>query len=299
MLKIIWFVPPAVHLVAESRGYLQERGIAMQTRLTHSSDEQLEGLREGRYDAAVTAMDNVILWNRRAEGPGYLVVAQVEATTAISLVAQSKFRAIADLRGARLLVDSARNGFVVALRMLLADAGVEFDACEVVEAGGVKERFSGLLASKGDATLLGPPFVGLAGARGLRRLADVDAAYPGFPGQGIVVRADLAGEQHTELLRWLQALELARVASRRDAAGAAADLGATGLDSATAAAMIAATAETLVPDRTGVEMLIHHRERLGLPGGDDGYADVVDLEMLVAALDGHGGEPAIQTRRTE
>jgi len=282
-LKAIWFVPPVIALAAERHGYLEREGIALEGTVTRSSDEQFDCLRDGRMDVAVTAMDNVILWNRRP-GPGdFRIIAQVEANAGISLVAQPGFAAVGDLAGKRLLVDSAHNGFVVALRALLADAGADFDRCEVIEAGGVKERFDALLAGEGDATLLGPPFVELAEARGLRRLADADARYPGFPGQGLVARRDTIERKGAELARLLRALELGRAECRRDPAAVAASLEAGGLPAPVAARLAGFVGDTLAPSRQGVELLIAQRRRLGLPGGDADWNALVDPRPLAAS----------------
>lgn len=282
MLKTIWFVPPVIQVHAERRGLLERGGVAVEGTLTRSSDEQFEALRDGRQDAAVTAMDNVIMWNRRTGGGDFRIVAQVEANTGISLVAQAGFGSVAALAGRRLLVDSVENGFVVALRALLADEGVEFEACEVIEAGGVKDRLDRLLAGEGDATLLGPPFTEMAEAKGFRRLADVDAAYPGFPGQGLVVRQNLIEQRGEELGRWLGALDQARSECRAQPEAVAAGLAASGLPRAVAERLAGFVGETLTPSPEGVELLIGQRRRLGLPGGDVSSDALIDLRPLAA-----------------
>ena len=54
---------------------------------TSGSDEQFERLVRGDCDAVVTAMDNVFAWNRRA-GPGdFCIVAQIERTTPLVVMA--------------------------------------------------------------------------------------------------------------------------------------------------------------------------------------------------------------------
>ncbi|WP_263588033.1 ABC transporter substrate-binding protein [Sphingopyxis sp. GC21] len=280
MVKIIWFVPPAISVVAEQRGFFGREGVSVEATATRSSDEQFEALRDGRVEAAVTAMDNVIMWNRRPGGGAFRIVAQVEAKTGISLVARPEFETVAALAGRRLLVDSAVNGFVVALRAMLADAGTDFDRCDVVEAGGVKERFDRLLEGEGDATLLGPPFVELAEQHGLRRIADADAAYPGFPGQGVVVRSPLPETRASELVRWLAAMESARAASVRDPAATAAALQTTGLPPPIAARLAGFVASTLWPSRDGIALLVEQRRRLGLDGGDATYDALVDTALL-------------------
>lgn len=286
MLNVIWFVPPALEVVAERRNFLADAGVTIQAAQTASSDEQFEALRDGRQDVAVTAMDNVILWQRRPGGEDLRIVGQIEATTAISLFARPDFGAIPQLQRGRLLVDSAENGFVIALMALLADGGVRLTDCSFVPAGGVKERFAALLDGQGDATLLGPPFDGMAEQAGMRRLADVDVAYPGFPGQGIVLRAGLAPERRAEVVRWLRALERARAECRRDAASAAWDLAAAGVPPPVAEKLVGAAADKLAVDRAGVELLIGQRARLGLPGADATFEDLTDPGPLADAFGG-------------
>lgn len=282
VLKAIWFVPPVIQTYAQRRGLLDRAGVAVEGTITRSSDEQFEALRDGRQDAAVTAMDNVILWNRRPGGGDFRIVAQIEANTGISLVAQAGVDSVAALAGQRLLVDSAQNGFVVALRALLADAGVDFDACDVIEAGGVKDRLDRLLTGDGAATLLGPPFTEMAEAKELRRLADADAAYPGFPGQGLVVRQSLIERRGEGLARWLGALEQARGECCAAPASVAAGLVASGLSQAAADRLAGFVGETLTPSLDGVELLIGQRRRLGLPGGDTSPDALVDPRPLAA-----------------
>lgn len=281
-LKAIWFVPPAIQRSAESAGLLEHHGISVMGSLTRSSDQQFEALRDGTCDAAVTAMDNVIVWNQRDGGGDFRIIAQIEADTGNALLVQPGIRSIADLAGRRLLVDSAENGFVVALRALLADAGVNFEECSVIRAGGVKERLDAMRAGEGDATLLGPPFIELGEGSGLRVLARVTESYPAFPGQGLVVRQAFARDRR--LLRWLAALEAGRRLCRRDPGAVASGLVAGGMPAASARTLADYVGDTLEVSRAGVKLLIAHRSRLDLPGGTSAFEDLVDAEPLARAL---------------
>jgi len=280
MLKVMWFVPPAIHAVADSGGLLAAYGLHVEGIPTGSSDQQYEALLAGECDVAVTAMDNVILWNRRGRGDDFRIVAQVERTTSIALVARPEFTTVASLDGGRLLVDSVENGFVIALRMMLDDAGIAFDACTVLPAGGVKERFAALIAGDGDATLLGPPFLGMAEAAGMQCLAHADRAFPGFPGQGIVVRTGQLGDRRDEIVRWLAALEQARADIVADPLA----LMPRGATLPVATALVDAVSTTLVPDPAGIDLLVAQRRHLGLPGADAVYSTLVDTGLLTGAL---------------
>lgn len=283
-LRAIWFIPPAVQRAAERHGHLSAAGICVEGALTRSSDQQFEELRDGVRDVAVTAMDNVVHWNRRQGGGDFRIVAQVEADTGNTLVAGPGIGSIAELAGKRLLVDSAENGFVVMLRALLADAGVDFDGCTIIRAGGVKERLDAMLAGEGDGTLLGPPFIELGERQGLRLLAVATEAYPAFPGQGVVVRRSFIEQQGEKLEAWLAALEQGRAECRRDPAAVAQHIAASGVPQASAEQLAGFVGETLAVSREGVELLIAQRRRLGLMGGDAAFADLVDTGPMERAL---------------
>lgn len=297
-LKATWFIPPAVQHAAERHGYLAAAGVAVEGLLTHSSDQQFEELRDGTQDAAITAMDNVIHWNRREGGGNFRIIAQIEADTGNTLMAGPGIGSIAELAGKRLLVDSAENGFVVMLRALLADAGVDFDACTVVRAGGVKERLDAMLAGEGDGTLLGPPFIELGEAGGLRPLAVATDAYPAFPGQGVVVRGSFIEEHGEKLGAWLGALEQGRAECRRDPAALARHIAATGVPRASAERLAGFVGETLTVSRRGVELLIDQRRRLGLVGGDAVFDDLVDARPMERVLARLATNSSTRTSRT-
>lgn len=273
-LKISWFATPGIVVVGQASGDWPN-DLFSQTVTTASSDAQFEALSSGACDLAVTAMDNVIGWNSRGGSDDFIILAQVERTTPLQIFARPGIASLADLEGARVLVDSAENGFVVVLRALLFDAGLGLDAYRLIPAGGVKERFEALGAGQGDATLLGPPFSLMASRAGLQILADVQQNYPAFPGQGIVTRRSILarkGKDMTQLLRLMRDT-LSAILDDHDAAKAA--LTGTGAPGPIADLYLSIMPDMLVPDRCGMELLVAQRRGLGLPGGE------VDLEKLV------------------
>lgn len=280
-LRVMWFVPPPVVAVVSGIGMMP--GWAVAGTRNASSDEQFAALVAGQVDVVVTAMDNVLAWNRRP-GPGdFRIVAQIESTTPLHLVARPGLGSLADLRQRTVLVDAPENGFVVALRALLADAGLAGDAIRLQPAGGVKERYDALLAGQGDCTLLGPPFDTLALKAGMLRLATVQERYPAFPGQALVMRAVHVEAWRAPLTALLHGWQ---AASARMAAGDPAVRQAlvdAGYPEAVVPALLALRPRSLRPDRAGVELVIGHRRQLGLPGGDDRYEALVD-ESLTGGL---------------
>ncbi|WP_341318514.1 ABC transporter substrate-binding protein [Paraburkholderia sp. IMGN_8] len=279
-IRVMWFVPPLLALVASQ----DAQAMTVHADRNCSSDEQFDALVAGDVDAVVTSMDNVIGWNRRAGPRDFRVVAQVERTTPLTVVARPQLRNLHDLRGADLLVDAPDNGFVVALRAMLRDAGVASDAVRLTPAGGVKERFDALVAGQGDATLLGPPFDSMAVASGFARIASVQESYPDFPGQGVVVRK--AGEANPNVAAWLRALERARRRISGNAESARQAVLAAGFPGTVAEAMIAQNPGSLRPTTEGIALLIAHRRSLGLVGADNDYWTIVDDSMVEQCMGG-------------
>lgn len=276
MLNIIWFLPPALDVVANARS----GAVPVNAVVTKSSDQQFEALLDGSADVAVTAMDNVFMWNRRADGERFRIVAQIEKTIRLSVIARPEFSTLADLAGTDVLVDAPANGFVIALQAMLADTGVPPDAYRLVPAGGVRERFDALLAGQGSATLLGGPFEQMALDAGFVRLGLVSDLYPAFPGQGVVARIACEEEIAAPLKTWLSAMEAARswISARPQEVREA--LLSAGHPPAAVEGWLASSPDSLRPGREGIELLIAQRRQLGLPGGEDSFEDLVDPRFL-------------------
>lgn len=282
MLRAIWFVPPALATAADALNDVPASA-QVQSRLTQSSDEQFEALMADASDFAVTAIDNVFAWNTRAPRGTFKVIAQIERTTPLSVIARPQHDTFADLRGGELLVDAPDNGFVIALRALLDDHGVPPGSYSLVPAGGVKQRLDALIEGRGDATLLGPPFDLMALSKGYPSLGTVNAAYPDFPGQGVVARDDGIARAFSALVDWTAALDAARrwIDGNRDTASKL--LAERGVPAAIADMIPKANPATLAPDRRGIDLLIDQRRRYGAHPRPVTYDDIVDPAVLQAA----------------
>lgn len=279
-IKVNWFAPPVICLLAQTQGHLERARIVQTAKRTESSDEQYEGLLDSRFDVVVTAMDNVIGWNRRGAANDFRVVAQIETLSPVALVARPHIQRVEDLAGQDLLVDSAVNGFVIVLLAMLRDHGLDISRNPLVPAGGVTERFEALAEGRGQATLLGPPFVQLAVSQGMTRLVGANDLYPEFPGQGIVMRREELPRLRKPLGRWLAALERARAEARTDLSATRQQLILAGIPETAADFLAHNVPESLVPARPGIDVLSGQRAALGLPGADDVYTDIADLGPL-------------------
>jgi ABC-type nitrate/sulfonate/bicarbonate transport system substrate-binding protein len=280
-LRIIEFVPPAAEALARGLGYFDAESVAVETVRTRSAPEQRDRLLAGEFDAGLTAIDNLIAWN--ADGADLVLVAQLERTTVLDLVARSGIGSVADLEGARFAVDSPVTGFSIVLRALLGKHGVTVTDDQLVAAGAIAERFEAIRGGQADAGLLGPPWSQEAIESGLVHLTTVESEFPDFPGIGLAVRRSEIRRVRPALDAYLRACSKAAAWARdeahRDAAIAL--LAGAGFPPRGAEAILDVVPPSIAPVPDGVRLLYEMRERLGrLPASAPAPDELVERALL-------------------
>ncbi|HIW45599.1 MAG TPA: ABC transporter substrate-binding protein [Candidatus Yaniella excrementigallinarum] len=283
-LRQTYFVPPVPVVAAKHLEVFEKSGLNVESKVTRSSNEQRDDLLNGECDVAITAIDNILVWNQYVDD--FRLVGQIECTTPLGLYARPGLTDLSELSGLRFAVDAASNGFAIATKYLLAEekvADVEF-----VEIGGVSERLAALLDERVDATLLGPPLDEMAEQEGFTRLATVNDLARDYPGQGIVVCESRLDEIQPRLHLYLKLLhEAVRwTASARRQEGlellAQAGFGPRARESGWDT-----KPTTLVPSAAGLELLVHMRDELGmLPSTFQNIHSLWRSDVLEAALGG-------------
>ena len=176
--------------VAQEKGLFARHGIEPRITPTPGSAFQLTGLIEGKFDIAMTAIDNLIAY-REGQGEAKILGPDLVAFMGgdngfLRLVAVPEVKSFADLKGKTVSVDALTTGYAFVLFELLERGGLQRDRDYQVErAGGVLQRFNALMEKKHAATLLLSPFEVQAEARGYTRLADASTmlgAYQGLVG---------------------------------------------------------------------------------------------------------------------
>lgn len=204
--------------VAQEKGMFTRHGVAPKVTPTPSSTFQLQGLIEGKFDIAMTAIDNLIAYREgqgeaKVQGPD-LIAFMGGDNGFLRLVAVPEVKSYNDLRGKTVSVDALTTGYAFVLREMLERNGLVLDRDYRAErAGGVLQRFSALLEKKHAATMLISPFEVQAEARGFNRLgnaADVLGAYQGLVGGARKAWADANRDlvigyirAYSEALDWL------------------------------------------------------------------------------------------------
>jgi ABC-type nitrate/sulfonate/bicarbonate transport system substrate-binding protein len=196
--------------VAEEKGLFAKNGVAVKVTPTPGSAFQLTNLIDGKFDIAITAIDNVIAY---MEGHGAAPTKETPDIFAfmggdngfLRLIAVPEVKTFADLKGKQISVDALTTGYAFVLQELLAKGGLKSGDVEYVAAGGVLQRFQQLLAKKHAATLLISPFEVNAEAKGFTRLANADDALGAYQGLVGAARRTWAKEHEKELVGYIRA----------------------------------------------------------------------------------------------
>ncbi len=160
---------------AERQGFFRKHGVSVKVTYTPNSVYMMKNLIEGRYDVAVSAIDNMVAYQ---EGQGEADVTVKPDLVAYmgfdqsfqSLMAAPGIKSVADLRGKELAVDALTTGFAFILREMIARAGMTDADVKYVRTGGGPTRMRELVAGKYAAGLLATPLDLIAEEQGMRRL---------------------------------------------------------------------------------------------------------------------------------
>jgi ABC-type nitrate/sulfonate/bicarbonate transport system substrate-binding protein len=176
--------------VAQEKGFFAKHGIAPGITPTPSSAFQLQNLIEGKFDIAMTAIDNLVAYREgqgeaKVDGPD-LIAFMGGDNGFLRLVTVPEVKSFNDLRGKTLSVDALTTGYAFVLLELMERNGLVLNRDYRTErAGGVLQRFNALMEKKHAGTMLISPFEVQAEAKGFNRLAnaaDVLGSYQGLVG---------------------------------------------------------------------------------------------------------------------
>jgi ABC-type nitrate/sulfonate/bicarbonate transport system substrate-binding protein len=176
--------------VAQAKGWFAREGIDLEVTPTPGSVFQLTGLIEGRFDIAITLIDNVIAYRSGqgeapVTGPDLFAFMAADTRVLPTLVTLPEIRSYADLRGKSLTVDAMTTGYAFVLRAMLEHGGLRGGEYTLDSIGGAQQRYDDLLARRHAGCLLNSPLEGLLIAQGFNALdtaANVVGRYQGQVG---------------------------------------------------------------------------------------------------------------------
>jgi NitT/TauT family transport system substrate-binding protein len=162
--------------VAQERGFLERRGLAATERIIGTTHGVTNALRNGEVDIALTAPEGSIA-DAVAGGP-LRVVAGLTDRPPLSMIALSRHRTFADLRGGRIGTSSLTEGTRHVAERMLAAHGLTYPAdYDFALEGSHVQRWKALQAGTIDAALQMIPYDVMAVEAGFTDLGPVTEEF--------------------------------------------------------------------------------------------------------------------------
>lgn len=284
--------------IAQRRGFFEREGIEVEVTPTPGSVFQLTGLIEGRFDIAITLIDNVLAYrNGQGEAPivGPDLFAFMAADTRVlpTLVTRPAIRRYEDLKGQTLSVDALTTGYAFVLLAMLEHGGLSRTDFRLDSIGGAEQRYHAMQQGRHAGCLLNSPFERLLESQGFNLLDNAGDVVGRYQGQVGAARRSWASAHPDALAGFIRAF-LAAVdwlydESNRDAASAIFREHVPGADhdAPAVAARVLFDAERGFPrdgaiDPAALANVIDLRRRYGVPprelGEPEDYYDARYLE---------------------
>jgi NitT/TauT family transport system substrate-binding protein len=207
--------------LAEQRGFLRDEGLTVRLRSFGSTEGTTAALRDGIVPVTIGSPEGSIL---NALGGGDLrLVSGFVNRPPLSMIAQPRYRSMADLRGAKLGTTSLKEGTCHLMEKMMAAHGMHQPAdFQFVIAGAHPQRWEALKAGTLDAAIQLVPFNYIAEESGFPNLGDVDEYVPDFLFCAVCTRMNWANENRDRVIGLLRALRRGVEALYDDPTGAAA-----------------------------------------------------------------------------
>jgi ABC-type nitrate/sulfonate/bicarbonate transport system substrate-binding protein len=196
--------------VARDKGLFAQHHLAVDIQPTTGSVAQMSGLATGKFEIAMTAVDNIVAY---VEGEGDKSVGQQKGFMAfmgsdsgfLSLVSAPSIAAPAGLKGTKISVDALSTGYAFVLYDMLAKEGLTKNDYTITPVGGMIQRWTDMQEGKHVATLLSTPYDILAKAKGFHQLAWATDVIGPYQGNVAATRRDWAATHRAQMVGYVQA----------------------------------------------------------------------------------------------
>ena len=126
--------------------------------------------------------------------------------TTYSIIAQTKFKTLEQLKGAKLAVSSLQAGSTQVLKYILKQRGLLYPRdYALLRAGGTTLRWAAMQTQQVDATILAEPVSIIAQEKGLTNLGDAYKLVPGYQLAGVWIKEEWAKKNRDLTLRFVRA----------------------------------------------------------------------------------------------
>ncbi len=207
-LKVIVFegVQNLPIFAAQAQGFFSQENLDIELTFTPNSWTLRDGLKDGLYDIAHTAVDNAVAMVDTANADVAVFMGGDNGFNGVFV--QPEIKSIADLRAKTVLVDAPNTAFALALYKILLLEGMSLDGkdYEALSIGATPFRLKAMLENKSySGAILNLPFRLQAIKSGLVHLGDlVDILGPYLSTAGFVMRV-WAQQNEAALVAYIKA----------------------------------------------------------------------------------------------
>jgi ABC-type nitrate/sulfonate/bicarbonate transport system substrate-binding protein len=189
---------------AQAKGFFAKRDLAVDLKFTPNSDELRNGLAEGRYQIAHSAVDNAFALKDKANVDIAVVLGGDDSFN--RLIVQPEINSLADIKGKAVAVDALNTAYAFQLYEMLHQKGLSKGDYEVKSVGGTGQRLEAMTKDKTfAAAIMNPPFSIRAEKAGLKNMGTVAAALGAYQGSSAFVLRSWASANADTLVKYVQA----------------------------------------------------------------------------------------------
>lgn len=188
-----------------AKGIFAKHGIKVELTLTENSRSQREGIGNGTYDIAHSALDNAVAMIEVARKDVVIVAGGDSGMN--EFFVQADIKSFADMKGRVLVVDAPDTAYALQAKKLLLQHGLKEGTDYTVKpVGSGTFRYKAMVESKENAgAILNPPFTVQAAEHGMRSLGSTVELLGPYQAVGAFVMRDWAKANGPLLERYLAA----------------------------------------------------------------------------------------------
>jgi ABC-type nitrate/sulfonate/bicarbonate transport system substrate-binding protein len=189
---------------AQAKGFFAKRDLAVDLKFTPNSDELRNGLAEGRYHIAHSAVDNAFALKDKANVDITVVLGGDDSFN--RLIVQPEIKSLADIKGKTVAVDAVNTAYAFQLYEMLRQKGLNKGDYEVKPVGGTGQRLEAMVKDKTyAAAMMNPPFSIRAEKAGLKAIDTAAAALGAYQGSSAFVLRSWGAANADTVVKYVQA----------------------------------------------------------------------------------------------
>jgi ABC-type nitrate/sulfonate/bicarbonate transport system substrate-binding protein len=189
---------------AQAKGFYARRGLNVEIKFTPNSTELRNGLAEGRYQIAHSAVDNAFALKDKANVD--IAVVSGGDNSFNHLIVQPEINSLADIRGKTVGVDAVDTAYAFQLYEILRQKGINKGDYEAKPLGGTRLRLDAMTKDKAIvAAIMNPPFSIQGVSAGLKDFGEVATTLGAYQGTAVFVLRSWGKANVDTLIKYLAA----------------------------------------------------------------------------------------------